>query len=129
MSKVDDALRGALSDEDAEFLARFENEPGSVQQMLGIFRGRFAWFHVLLLVTAIVLGPFGLYCAWRFAGADELRPLMYWGAGMAFCLLVVAVVRVLFFVQIQSNRVILEIKRLELQVARLADREWTSGKA
>jgi hypothetical protein len=123
MSKLDDALHDALSEEDAEFLERFEREPGSVQQVLGIFRGPFAWFHVLLVATAVVLGPLGLYCVWRFAGATELRALLYWGAGTAFCLGVVGVVRLLLFMHVQTNRVIREVKRLELQVARLAARD------
>lgn len=123
MSNLDDTLRDELSKEDAEFLARLDSEPGSVQQVLGIFRGPFAWFHVLLVVTAVILGPLGLYSAWRFAGATDLRPLLYWGAGTGFCLAVVAVVRLLLFMHVQTNRVIREVKRLELQVARLAGRD------
>jgi hypothetical protein len=40
-----------------------------------------------------------------------------------FCLVVLAVVRIVFFMQLNTNRILREIKRLELQVALLAARK------
>jgi cellobiose-specific phosphotransferase system component IIC len=120
MKNLDDAIKDALGQEDAEFLARLEEEPGSFRQMADIFRGPLNWIYVVLLITAILLGIFGVYSAWRFAVATELRPLFHWGALAGFCLVVLAVVRVLFFMQIHTNRILREMKRLELQVALLA---------
>jgi hypothetical protein len=111
-----------LSKEDAEFLAKLQEEPGSLQQIAGIFQGPLNWIYVLLLIAAIVVGIAGVYAAWRFAMSTDLRPLFYWGAGAGFCLVVLAVVRILFFMQLNTNRVLREIKRLELQVALLATR-------
>jgi hypothetical protein len=119
MSEVDKAIRDALSKEDAEFLAKLEQEPGSLQQIAGIFQGPLNWIYVTLLIAAIVVGIAGVYAVWRFALSTELRPLFYWGAGAGFCL----VVRILFFMQLNTNRVLRELKRLELQVALLAARQ------
>jgi hypothetical protein len=122
MSEVDKAIRGALSKEDAEFLARLDEEPGSLAQVAGISQGPLNWIYVLLLIAAIVVGVAGVYAVWQFALSTELRPLLYWGAGAGFCLVVLAVVRIVFFMQLNTNRVLREIKRLELQVALLAAR-------
>jgi hypothetical protein len=119
MKNLDDAIKDALGQEDAEFLARLEKEPGSFRQMADIFRGPLNWIYVILLITAILLGIFGVYSAWRFAVATEMRPLFHWGGLAGFCLVVLAVVRVLFFMQIHTNRILREMKRLELQVALL----------
>jgi uncharacterized membrane protein YciS (DUF1049 family) len=125
MSRLDDAIQDALSKEDAEFLAKLAEEPGSFQQIVGIFQGRLNWIYVTFLVAAIVVGMFGVYSGWQFAVSTELRPLFYWGAVTGFCLVVLAVIRIVFFMQINTNRLLREIKRLELQVALLAAR--TSG--
>jgi hypothetical protein len=119
MSNVDDALREALSKEDAELLARLAEEPGSLQQIVGIFQGPLKWIYLMFLVAAVAMGIGGVYSGWQFALSTELRPLFYWGAVTGFCLVVLAVVRIVFFMQINTNRVLREIKRLELQVALL----------
>jgi hypothetical protein len=54
--------------------------------------------------------------------ATELRPLFYWGGATGFCLVVLAVVRLVFFMQLNTNRVLRELKRLELQIALLASK-------
>jgi uncharacterized membrane protein len=120
MSKLDDAIQHALTDEDREFLAQFEKEPGSIAQMAGVFSGPLAWVYVAFIAAAVILAPFGLYCAYQFFNATDLRPLFYWGFGVMAILIVLSVVRIVFFMQINTNRMLREIKRLELQIARLA---------
>ena len=120
MTKLDDAIHGALTEEDKEFLAQFEKEPTSVEQVVGVFRGPLAWLYVAFLVVAVILAPIGLFSGWNFLVATEMRPLFYWGAATAGILLLLSVVRIVFFMQINTNRILRELKRLELQVARLA---------
>lgn len=123
MSKLDDAIHEALSEEDAEFLARFNEEPHSFEQMFGIFRGPLSWMYVAFAVFALILAPITIYTGWRFFEATEMRPLFYWGLTTTVSVLLLAVVRVLLFMQLNTNRVLREIKRLELHLARLAARE------
>lgn len=123
MSKLDDAIQDALTKEDAEFLAKLEHEPGSLQQIAGILDGPLKWIYVTFLIAAIVVGIFGVYSGWKFAISTELRPLFYWGAVTGFCLVVLAVIRIVFFMQLNTNRILRELKRLELQVALLAARK------
>ena len=103
-------------------MARIARSGLPLQQIAGIFQGPLNWIYVVLLIAAVVVGIAGVYAAWQFALSTELRPLFYWGAGAAFCLVVLAVVRILFFMQLNTNRVLRELKRLELQVALLAAR-------
>lgn len=123
MKTLDEAIKDALTKEDAELLARLEQEPGSIQQIAGIFQGPLNWIYVTFLIAAIVVGIFGVYSGWQFAVSTELRPLFYWGAVTGFCVVVLAVVRIVFFMQINTNRLLREIKRVELQVALLAAKQ------
>jgi hypothetical protein len=120
MSKLDEAIQQALSEEDRDFLARFDKEPGSLSQMAGVFSGPLAWIYIAFMVFAVIAAPFGLYCGYQFFTATEMQPLFYWGFGVTAILIVLSVVRIVFFMQINTNRVLHELKRLELQVARLA---------
>jgi hypothetical protein len=120
MTKLDDAIHGALTEEDKEFLAQFEKEPTSIEQMFGVFHGRLAWIYVAFLAAALILAPIGIFTGWKFLTTSELRPLFYWGAATAAILLVLAVVRLVLFMQINTNRILRELKRLELQLARMA---------
>jgi hypothetical protein len=122
MTKLDDAIHAALTEEDKQFLAQFEKEPGSIQQMTGAFGGPMGWIYVAFLLFAVVVAPIGLYSVWQFAISTEMRPLFYWGAAVSAILIVLSVVRIVFFMQINTNRILRELKRLELQVARMASK-------
>jgi hypothetical protein len=61
MSNLDDAIRDALSKEDAEFLARFEAD-GPINEVLGTFKGSWGVMNVFAaIVTFAMFGVF-LYC-------------------------------------------------------------------
>lgn len=122
MSKLDDAISQALTEEDKDFLAQFEKEPNSLAQMAGVFSGPLAWMYVAFVGAAVILAPIGLYCAYQFFTTTELRPLFYWGFGVTAILIILSVVRLVFFMQINTNRVLRELKRMELQIARLGAR-------
>jgi hypothetical protein len=123
VTKIDDAIREALSAEDAEFLARFDREPPAAVQAIGIFRGAYGLLNVAFLAAFLVVGAIGLFAVWKFATLEETRALLHWGAIAAFCVAVLAVIRLWFFMELQTSRIVREIKRLELQVARLAARD------
>lgn len=118
MSKLDEAISETLSKEDAEFLARFDEEPGFSRQMFGILRGPMAWIYWLFLIFAVPIAFLGIYAGWKFATEPELIVMIRWGGLTAFCLAVLITVRIVFFLQINTNQVLRELKRVELQVAR-----------
>ena len=120
MSKLDHDLREAVTQEDLEFLAQLDKEPGTMQQVAGIFRGPLSLLFQFFLLFAVAAGLFGVYAGWRFLTSVELRPLFYWGAATALCLALISVVRLLLFMRMNTNRILLELKRIELQIARQA---------
>ncbi len=118
MSKLDEAISETLSKEDAEFLSRFEDEPGFSQQMFSILRGPMSWIYWLFLIFAVPIGILGVYAGWKFATEPDLVAMIRWGGLTAFCLAVLITVRIVFFLQINTNQILRELKRVELQVAR-----------
>jgi len=74
----------------------------------------------VFVTLALVVG--GAYCVWRFAGAADVRNMLVWGGGAALALSAVSMIKLWFWMELQRNATVREIKRLELQVSRLAAR-------
>ena len=62
----------------------------------------------------------GWVLASRFLQAEELAEMLRWGAASALAFAGLALVKVWFWLELQKNAVVREVKRLEVQVASLA---------
>lgn len=122
MTNLDRAIRDALSQEDAEFLARFEDK-NPIEEAFGTFAGRWAFFNIFAaLITFALFGAF-VYCAWQMFNTEAVRDVVLWSAGAVIAMLGVAMLKMYFWMEMNKNVTLREVKRLELQVARLAARE------
>jgi hypothetical protein len=55
--------------------------------------------------------------------ASDVREVVLWSVAVIFALLSVAMLKMYFFMEMNKNVLLREVKRLELQVARLATRD------
>jgi uncharacterized protein DUF6768 len=122
MNELDRAIRQSLSAEDTELFDRLGADQALHRQVLDAFRGRLRWFNAAGWIAGLVL--FGVACVfgWRFWFAQEPEDMLRWGAVSALALAGVALIKVWFWLELQKNGVVREVKRLELQVASLAER-------
>ena len=119
MNEFDDSIRKALQ-EDEELLMR---DPSLFDQIGESMRGRNAWMVVGVFVMITVLTAFAVYCGYQHFFATWLNGAerMMWGMSMMFCALIIAMLKIWYWMELNKNTVLREVKRLELQVARLAD--------
>lgn len=122
MTNLDQAIRQALSAEDAEFLARFEKET-AIDEVLGTFRGQWGAVNIFAAIITFALFAAFVYCVVNMLGAVEVRDTVLWSVGAVVTMLGVAMLKMYFWMEINKNAVLREVKRLELQVARLAARD------
>ncbi len=120
MSDLDRAIRHSLSAEDAELFDRLGADQALHDQVLATFKGRLRWFNMAGWIAGV--GLFGVACvlAWRFVQAQEVGDMLRWGAAAALAFAGVALVKVWFWLELQKNEIVREVKRLEVQVAALA---------
>jgi hypothetical protein len=120
MNDLDQAIRQSLSAEDAALLDRLGADQALHRQVLATFEGRLRWFNVAGWIAGVVL--FGVACvlAWRFMQAEELGEMLRWGAAAALAFAGLALIKVWFWLELQKNAIVREVKRLEVQVASLA---------
>lgn len=122
MSDLDKAIREGYSAEDADLMKRLAADPSMTRQVLNAFQGPFGAFNVLGVLVTLVLLAGGAYCVWRFLGTADVRDMLIWGGGAAAALCAVSMIKVWFWMELQRNATVREIKRLELQVSRLTAR-------
>ncbi len=122
MTNIDRAIKEALSQDDAEFLARFEDK-NPIREALGTFSGKWGAMNVFAaIITFAMFGVF-VYCAGNAYAAEDVRATVIWTAGAIWAALAVAMLKMYFWMEMNKNVVLREVKRLELQVARLATRD------
>ena len=127
MTHIDEAIRQAMSADDAAALERFGSEQPLVDQILGTLGGQYRWLNLAGWIAGFAIFAIGVACGWRFLTAVELREMMVWGAAAGLSALALALIKIWFWMVLQQNQTLREVKRLELQIARLAARERPSA--
>jgi hypothetical protein len=120
MNDIDRAIRQSLSAEDAELLDRLGADQSLHRQVLATFEGQLRWLNAAGWLAGFALFALALGMAWRFLQAQEVGDMLRWGAASALAVAGLALVKVWFWMELQKNAIVREVKRLEVQVASLA---------
>jgi hypothetical protein len=118
MRDIDQTLDDALQAEERDLLRRIGEEPGYLDQALSIFSGKTGWVSALLMVVQGVAFLGGAFMAWRFFQAADSLSALQWGLPSAVLLLTSLIIKMAMWPTIQANRVIRELRRMELQMVR-----------
>lgn len=116
MDKTDDLIERALSAEDRALLAR-HGEPGYIPQALGLFRGPQGWVGVLAYVTALAAFAGFAFAFWHLWTAHDTLAAMKWGVVALLLFQYSAMMKTFMGTRVEANRMLRELKRVELQVA------------
>lgn len=122
MRDLDQMIDEALDAEERDLLRSIGEEPGFFSQTFGIFRGPAAWVNVLLMAVQGLVFIAGVWAAWNFFRAEDALTALRWGLPAAVLLLMSLMIKMGLLPTMQANRVIRELKRLELQIARASQK-------
>lgn len=117
MTDVDRMIDEALAKEERALLASIGAEPAYMTQALALFDGRTGWVNLVLIVTQAVAFLGGVWAAMRFFAATDALEALHWGVPAAVLILGALVLKTALYPVLQTNRLLRELKRLELQVA------------
>ena len=120
MNKIDDLIGRALTEEDRTLLAS-HGEHGYLAQAFGIFRGPMAPVMWVVNVAAGITFLAGIYAFWTMSGAADAMVAVKWGVGSLLLFQVTTLCKSFMGNHMETNRMLREIKRLELQIALLRD--------
>jgi len=122
MRDLDKMIEEALGDEESELLRAIGGEPGFVERAMGMFGAGVLWTVRFMLFGQAVIFIAGAWAAWNFFQADDPVTQLRWGLPAAVLLLGSLAVKLAIGPPVFHNRVMRELKRIELQLARGAHR-------
>ncbi len=119
--KIDEMIAQATGVENrAEFEAL--GQPTVFRQVAEVFRGQSRWINCFLIIQVFLFtGLFGGSII-RFLAATEVRDQIMWAALGVLAVVVIGLLKTWFWMEMNRITIMREIKRIELQVARLARR-------
>ena len=117
MRDIDNMIEEALGQEEREILRRMGGEPGFFAQAFGVFRGPTGWVNVVMMVAQAAIFIVGVWAAWHFFLAADPVSQLRWGLPAATLLILATILKMALLPRMETNLVIRELKRLELQLA------------
>lgn len=120
MKNVDELIGRALSEEDRALLSRHA-EPGYVSQAFGLFRGPLAWVMWLVYVVGFAAFVGAAYALWQMVATADVLSAVKWGVGALLLFQFTTLAKGFMGSHMEANRMLRELKRVEVQVSLLRD--------
>ncbi|MDZ4308078.1 DUF6768 family protein [Allopontixanthobacter sp.] len=108
----------ALDAEERELLRSMGEESGFLTQSLAVLQGPTGWVKVVIMIAQAVMFLAGVWTAWHFFNAVEPVQQLRWGLPSAVLLIVSIIMKMALIPSLEANRLMRELKRIELQLAR-----------
>lgn len=119
MKDLDDEIRRALAETGVE-TSGLESEEDSLRALIGdAYQGKLRWLSVMMTFWQLVFFVIFVWAGVRFFGSTTSSEPLFWATIFLMTGVGVSMMKVMHWMMINRNRVLREIKRLELEVARL----------
>lgn len=115
MPNIDELIKEALSEKEAE-IVKSTQELGYFPLARGLFTGKLGWVSWVIMLSQTIMFFIGAWAAWHFFTAQDLLIALKWGISAAVVLLMAIQLKLSFMPQMQADRVLRELKRVELLI-------------
>ncbi len=115
---IDEQIKQALSEEVKDI--KHNNDvidANPFKQMKASFSGKMGWIYLLVMLFSTLFAVGMVYCGFQFYYAQETKELIGWGIGIIVLALFTQISKMWYWSEMGHNRVIREVKVLELQIA------------
>ncbi len=119
MEEIDQLIKDTLSKEEAAFYDSLE-EQNNFDMFIGLFKGKNTWFLILSNIFLFCFFVLFIYCTIQFFKVESTEELIKWGFGSFMSLLSMSMFKIYFWMQMDKNAILREMKRLELLVMSLS---------
>lgn len=116
MDELDRRIAAALADDDLGLPAD-AHEPGFFALAFSTMRGPQGWVTWVLMAVQTVMFLLAVWAGWNFYSATDVLPAVKWGLTAATLAILATQLKLALVPQMQANRVILALRRLELRLA------------
>ncbi len=117
--EIDQLIKETLTKEEAKFYDALDEQ--NVFQMIGgVFGGKNKWIIIIMNIVVFIAFGFFIYCVVQFLNTETTNELIKWSVGGVICLLMISMIKIFIWMQMDKNSIIRELKRLELQILTLS---------
>ncbi|WP_420410820.1 DUF6768 family protein [Roseibium sp.] len=115
MDKLDKLIEDAMKGED-RVLFEDTRELGYFALGLKQFRGKLGWVTWVIMVTQSLMFLAGIWCLYELYVATDALLAVKWGVTAATLILIATNLKLSIWPQMQADRVLRELKRVELML-------------
>jgi ABC-type multidrug transport system fused ATPase/permease subunit len=116
MDKLDKLIEQSLNEEDRQIMADTA-ELGYFELGLKQFRGKLGWVTWVIMIVQATMFLIGVWCTVQFFAATDMLLALKWGLSAAVLILAATTIKVSLMPQMQADRILRELKRVELMLA------------
>lgn len=122
MSDIDEQIRRALTTEDQKAIDEI-NESAGLFELIGLsVTGKQAWFSYYMYFMGLVVMAAFVYFTMQYLEASDLKSSLNWALLILGCLFMLTIIKVLGWQQIHKAEMMREIKRLEMRIMLVAEK-------
>ena len=119
MEEIDRLIKETLTQEESKFYDELEEQ--NVFEMIGdLFKTKNSWLIIIMNIIMLISLGFFVYCIVQFFNAEETKEIITWTAAGFISLMMVSMLKLFAWMQMDKNALLRELKRLELQVSSLS---------
>ena len=115
-NRIDELIHQSLSEEDEQLLQDFSQEPGYLTQAFALFTGKLSWVMWLVAIVQLLFFAAAVYALIQLFTIEDMLTALRWGVVAVILVQLTVFLRGFMGMQLQANRVLREVKRLELRM-------------
>jgi hypothetical protein len=119
MNDIDIKIHEALRNEDEQLWQHYSEEPSLHEMVIETFRGRHRWLVVMVFFSIAILVGLLACSGYKFYYSQTNRDLITWATAFLSIFVWIAMLKIWYWIELGKNSVTREVKRLELQIAKL----------
>lgn len=116
--EIDKLIKDTLTQEEAKFYEGLD-EQGLFGMVKGLFKGKLRWVIVMMITVNFIIFGFLIYAIIQFFNATETFELIKWASASFVGLMMMSMLKLFSWMQMNKNALMREIKRLELLISSL----------
>lgn len=121
MEKIDLLIKEALTEEETKFYDELD-EQNMFQMLSGLFKGKMKWLILIVNIVIMVFFVVFIYCAIEFFNTEVTNELIKWAIFGTFSMIIVGMLKLLLWMQMDKNSIKRDLKRIELQISILSSK-------
>ena len=122
MRDIDKKIQEALHAEDEDLFTEHGGELGMLEMVIDSFHSKQRWFMAIVMVWTIGMIALMVLSAIKFFEVESVREMIMYAVATVSIGGMIAMIKLWYFMELNKNALTREIKRLELQIARLSSR-------